>query len=1359
MSDRPLCRTAIPFGSWTTTQREFWSLHMLEANGAALNTGRCNELVGDLDLEAFVRASRQTVEDCEALRIRFSENDGQPFQWIAPIAEWSPVVLDLSHEADPLGAARDWIAAERARTLDITKAVFSWTLIKVAEAHHIWCLNVHHLAGDGFTNHLITCRMADNYSRLIGDVEATSNAPGLLSDLMKEDAAYRRSEDFKNDRIYWLDQMADLQPPTRLTSRASNGSYMSVGCTEQMPASASAAIRMIMAETGVSLGGLFVCLTALYLRRLTSASDIVVGLLVAARTTPAMRNAPGAVSNTVPIRLKINADTTRNDLIAQVRERIREALTHQRLPLSELKAGLPSLKTELYAIALNVQKSDFAPKFGALVTTTYSLAPGPVDDLEIRVYEQSRDGGFEIAINGNANRYEVAQLAEHYKFLISCLEQVCRANPTTPVDAIHWILEADRALLVDNDCGAAPDTQRSENPKESDGADKPNSTLEVQVCSAFARAFGVESFSARANFFEEGGYSLLAARLISALARELQVKIPLRALFENPTPRALTRYLSAPVADTAENSDLPMLVLFPNGGALMREMIDLSNALRADFSVLFIEYPNSRQDWNVICDVDSYLDFILAQIKTMAPEPRSLTLLGYSFGASVAYAMYIVLSRLGYTVERLNTIDGRSPIDAAAAGRALRLASHVVTASSKADVISRVSASAARALGRFLGAHAKKPVIKAILRSLGPVIPDNQTSELLFHVAAVLKTAIPMRAIRNWTTAISYPYRLVAAPVMLFRSIDDGDKWSYDLGWTELAPKLEIVPLHSSHKTIVNEGNIAVISSRIRAGSKKPAAAVEPCSRLLAASTDAPQCGPALRGRVNRELLRDELLSEIFAATVARMPDAVCMTTQNDRLTYAEVDTRAAAIARGLMQRGVKAGEVVGLWLERGVDLLISQIAIVKTGATWLPFDSETPVQRVAACLSDAGACLLLADAERVRRGAGISCCPVVNSARIADPADVSRVDARALGATPDHAAYVIYTSGSTGEPKGIVVSNRNICHFLRSVNEVYGLTNEDVMFQNASAAFDLSLEQIWLPYLVGASLFVADIRTIYEIDELPHRLERAGVTVLDTLPTLLAILPRDVQTLRMIILGGESCPSAIVEQWAREGRALYNTYGPTEATVVATAALLRQGENVTIGRPIPNYSCYVVDADLVPVCAGVEGELLIGGPGVVSGYLGRSDLTARKFIANPFRSDGSDSILYRTGDAVEITDDRRIVFKGRIDDQVKIRGFRVELGEIDARLSEISGISIAATILLNEQGDDLLVSYVVTDTEINAAHLRKRLREYLPGYMVPMRFECVESLPRLPSGKVDRKALAKLGLKPRFVQYARASN
>ncbi|MDB5545814.1 MAG: non-ribosomal peptide synthetase, partial [Hyphomicrobiales bacterium] len=454
------------------------------------------------------------------------------------------------------------------------------------------------------------------------------------------------------------------------------------------------------------------------------------------------------------------------------------------------------------------------------------------------------------------------------------------------------------------------------------------------------------------------------------------------------------------------------------------------------------------------------------------------------------------------------------------------------------------------------------------------------------------------------------------------------------------------------------------------------------------------QAPAMLRGAERPDLLRDEVLAEIFAASAAAHAASTCHIVDGRHVTYAEVDAAATAIARGLIRRGLRPGDVIGLWMQRGGDLLVAQIAIAKTGAAWLPFDADAPIERIAVCLKDAGARLLLAEPHHSGDSSLDMPCPVVGAPDLIDEADASVVDARALGARPDMPAYMIYTSGSTGMPKGIVITGQNICHYLRSANEVYGLVASDVVFQGASVAFDLSMEEIWVPYLVGASLFVATPKIMGETDHLPEVMDAAGVTVLDTVPTLLAMLPRDVASLRIIILGGEACPPTVAARWSRPGRSIFNSYGPTEATVVATVALVRPGEPVTIGGPIPNYTCYVADDALNLLGRGVEGELLIGGPGVAKGYLNRAPLTAEKFIANPFASNGADPVLYRSGDAVVMEANGEIAFRGRIDDQVKIRGFRVELGEIEAKLAEIPGIAQAAVVLRNDDGVDQLVAF-----------------------------------------------------------------
>lgn len=515
-------------------------------------------------------------------------------------------------------------------------------------------------------------------------------------------------------------------------------------------------------------------------------------------------------------------------------------------------------------------------------------------------------------------------------------------------------------------------------------------------------------------------------------------------------------------------------------------------------------------------------------------------------------------------------------------------------------------------------------------------------------------------------------------------------------------------------------------------------------SKLSVATDAAAKPLAMLAGEKSPELLRDEVLAEIFAATAAARPDHTALTDGARRLSYAEVWAAAGKQARGLHLAGVGPSDMVGLWMPRGIDLLIAQIAITRAGAAWVPFDAEAPVERIATCLNDAQAKGIVtcsgwaARAEETDR-------KVWTPDALAAGADDVEPPARPAGLTKDHPAYLIYTSGSTGTPKAIVISHRNICHFLRSGNAVYGFGPEDVVFQGASVAFDLSMEEIWTPYLVGATLFVASPEMMGDAEKLPVILNEAGVTIIDTVPTLLGILPSDVPSLRLILLGGEALPPAIVQKWSRPGRRILNTYGPTEATVVATAAEVVPGETVTIGKPIPNYTAYVVNEELRLVHPGEQGELLIGGPGVAKGYHGRPELTAEKFIANPFGVAGSDDpILYRSGDAVSLDGNGNIVFHGRIDDQIKIRGFRVELGEIESKLADEPGVAQAAVVLRTDDGIERLVAFVVPEpgVAVDGPALRAALREKLPPYMVPAHFEAAGSLPRMVSGKVDRKML-----------------
>ena len=518
-----------------------------------------------------------------------------------------------------------------------------------------------------------------------------------------------------------------------------------------------------------------------------------------------------------------------------------------------------------------------------------------------------------------------------------------------------------------------------------------------------------------------------------------------------------------------------------------------------------------------------------------------------------------------------------------------------------------------------------------------------------------------------------------------------------------------------------------------------------------------------LRGPERPDLLRHEVLADVFEATAYAHPEQVALMAGERQLTYAQLDADASRAAHRLIEAGIGPGAMVGLWLPRGIALLSLQLAIAKTGAAWLPFDSETPPERIATCLEDAGAKALLMAAATPQQGLRDAqvLCPLLTDLDLLAELPAGTPLRRRVNAQPSDPAYVIYTSGSTGKPKGIAINQGSICHFLRSENARLGVRLGDKVYQGFSVAFDMSFEEIWISYLVGATLWIAPREIAGDPEALPQALLAQQVTVLHAVPTLLALFAQDVPSLRIINLGGEMCPEALVDRWARSStgapRQLFNTYGPTEATVSASLAELQAGEPVTIGTPLPNYSMVVVqviEADsfpagtapsLVGLPAGEVGELCITGPGVAAGYLGRPELTAEKFLDNPWPAGPHDTRLYRTGDLARIDEKGQMQCLGRADDQVKIRGFRVELGEIEAVLAQQPGVGTTAVLLRKDDGIDQLVAfYVPLDASTSPSHaaLRSALAERLPPYMVPARFEALALMPRLTSGKIDRKAL-----------------
>ncbi|WP_186124554.1 amino acid adenylation domain-containing protein [Burkholderia gladioli] len=501
---------------------------------------------------------------------------------------------------------------------------------------------------------------------------------------------------------------------------------------------------------------------------------------------------------------------------------------------------------------------------------------------------------------------------------------------------------------------------------------------------------------------------------------------------------------------------------------------------------------------------------------------------------------------------------------------------------------------------------------------------------------------------------------------------------------------------------------------------------------------------------------RDEPLHRLFEARAAQTPDAVALEFEGQRLSYGELNAWANRVAHHLVGLGVKPDDRVAICVERGPGMIAGLLGVLKAGAGYVPLDPAYPAERLAYTLGDSAPLAVLVQAG-TREVLGELTVPVIDidapgeSDASSDNPVVEGLNARSL-------AYVIYTSGSTGQPKGVMIEHRNVTRLFAATQAWYGFGPQDTWALFHSFAFDFSVWEIWGALLHGGRLVIVPKLTSRSPQACYALLCDTGVTVLNQTPSafrqLIAAQAESDREheLRHVVFGGEALEVGMLRPWYEDARnrdcQLVNMYGITETTVHVTYWPLSAeggGTPAGIGRPIPDLSVHVLDANLNPVPIGVAGELCVGGAGVARGYLNQPELTARRFIRNPFSED-AEARLYRSGDLARFLPDGTLEYLGRIDTQVKIRGFRIELGEIEAALSALPGVRETLVMAReDEPGEKRLVAYfVVDDTEAasDTATLRAGLSRTLPDFMLPAAFVALERFPLTANGKIDRKAL-----------------
>lgn len=486
-------------------------------------------------------------------------------------------------------------------------------------------------------------------------------------------------------------------------------------------------------------------------------------------------------------------------------------------------------------------------------------------------------------------------------------------------------------------------------------------------------------------------------------------------------------------------------------------------------------------------------------------------------------------------------------------------------------------------------------------------------------------------------------------------------------------------------------------------------------------------------------------LHALVEAQARRAPQADAVIDERVAISYGDLDARANRVARHLVALGVGPEVVVGVCLERSAEMVVALLGILKAGGAYLPLDPEFPADRLELMLDDSAAPVL------VTQRSLLELLPSTSARAICLDADHQQIACRPPTAPepsfhPDQLAYVIYTSGSTGRPKGVQVTHANMTNFLTTMAERPGLTEHDVLVAVTTLSFDIAGLELYLPLTIGAKVVVASSDTAAEPGRLARLIEDCGATVVQATPATWRMLVDDgwrgVPGLKALC-GGDALPVALADELLARGLELWNMYGPTETTVWSTVVRVDLGRAPTIGRPIANTTVYVLDQSQEPVPVGVAGELHIGGAGVARGYLHRPELTAERFVPDPFGPTPGGR-LYKTGDLGRWREDGTLEFLGRLDNQVKVRGFRIELGEIETALDAHPSVRATAVVAPADPGGDRrLVAYLVPEgAPPSVPQLRRHLESRVPSYMVPSLFVLLDALPLTPNGKVDRKAL-----------------
>ncbi|CAM5621612.1 D-alanine--D-alanyl carrier protein ligase [Streptomyces fumanus] len=1369
-------------------QQRMWFLNRMADSEAgsgaagAYNLPFALRLTGAPDIEALEAALGNVADRHESLRTVFPDVDGVPYQRVLEGPAGRPPLVTV--EVDPAEDWREVLAEQAGRGFDV-RVDLPWRarLLKLGADDHVLLLVAHHIASDGWSMGVLARDLEAAYT-----ARRTGGEPGWrpLAVQYADYALWQREvlgdlDDPKSlisDQLaHWRDTLAGSPQEIALPAdrpRPALPSFRSGAVPVGVDAATHGKLVELAARGRSTMFMVVHAALAVLLSRMGAGDDIPLGTPIAGRSDAQLEELSGFFVNTLVLRTDLSGDPTFAELLARVRETDLAAYAHQDVPferlVDELNPVRSSSRNPLFQVMLALQNVPEArwelPGLDVEAVPPQSAPPARFD-LSVTLNERRAPDGSPAGLGGGilyaADLFDETTARSLAGRLARVLEQVA-VNARIRLSDIDVLEASERALVTE----LWNDTRRP----------VPSDTVPELIRSWVERspeAVAVRGGSETLTYAELDARTNTLARHLTGLGVGPESRV---GLF---LPRGVDMVVALLAVWKAGGAYVPLDPQYP--ADRLAYMITDSG-----LSVVLAESATTEL-------VPSGIDVVLVDRShrgsrrnrwTDRRQPDQLALRTSDTSAFDGPAEGCGgRARLPTDRPRPATPSFRSglaPVDVGAEthGKLVELAARgrstmfMVVHAALAVLLSRMGAGEDIPLGTPIAGRSDAQleelsgffVNTLVLRT--DLSGDPTFAELLARVretdlAAYAHQDVPFERLVDELNPARSSSRNPLFQVMLALQNVPEARWELPGLDVEAVPPQSAPPARFDLSVTLNERRAADGSPAGLGGGFLYAAdlfddataqalagrfarvleqiAADPRIRL----SDIDVLQDTERARVVRDWndtarpVPADTVLELFRDWTERTPGVTAVRGGADALTYAELDARAGRLARHLAGLGVGRESRVGLFLPRGVDMVVALLAVWKAGGAYVPLDPQYPADRLAYMVGDSGASVVLATAEtadQVPPGAEVVLLESADGA--AEPLHTA-VD-------PDQLAYVIYTSGSTGRPKGVAVAHRGIANLAGAMRPVLGVEPGTVALQFASFSFDAAVLDVAVTLGGGGTLAIASSEERTEPGALAEMIRAAGVRVASVVPSLLGVLdPADVPGVGNWVLGAERLTSDLAARW-QAGARVWNTYGPTEATVISTATLLDEGitpEDAppAIGSPIGNTQVFVLDAFLKPAPVGAVGELYVAGPGLARGYDNRPDLTAERFVACPF---AEGTRMYRSGDLARWTPDGLLEFAGRADEQVKIRGFRVEPGEVESVLAAHPEVTQAAVVVREDRpGDQRLIGYVVSGAEdLDEGQLREHVGKTLPDYMVPAAVMVLDALPLTANGKLDRNAL-----------------